>query len=149
MIPPPHRVLASLKAALKDSHKTSNSFWSSFLTVVMHAAVQVFFPTNCPSLALDLTMQYGMSFFLHKAGNQQINSTGSTSCAMMTNLAFLDSTNSVTWLIPNLMTAGALFSVSFFPAMSLIRCAFCALVSGANFFTKRANCVYWVLSVVC
>merc|ERR1740121_2878081 len=45
IIPPPHlreTSLLSLKAALKDSQRTSNSLESSLATVVMHAAVQVF-----------------------------------------------------------------------------------------------------------
>ena len=81
--------------------------------------------------------QNGTPFFLHKAGKKIIISIGSTSWAMTTNLALPSSTNSVTWLRPNLSTVGLLpcflslaplFSASFY---NLVFLSF--LVSGLYF----------------
>jgi hypothetical protein len=58
--------------------------------------------------------QNGIPFFLHKAGKKTSNSTGSTSCAITTNLALPSSTSSVTWFKPNLMLMG--FGPTFFPS---------------------------------
>merc|ERR1719421_1099746 len=155
MMPPPHLRRCStfsLNAWLKEVASVSSVFWSSLGTVVSARHDAVFLCTNLPRRDLDLTMQYGTPFLRHSAGSQQMISIGSTSCAITTSLAFFSSTSVVTWLRPNLMAGGALESESlpftFFSATAARRCFFCARVSGAHFFSRRASCSNWFLSSV-
>merc|ERR1740139_614476 len=79
---------------------------SSTFTAVRATQVAVFMWTNLPRLAFPRTKQYGTSNLRQRVGRKTIISMGSTSWAMTTSWAFLDSTNSVTWLRPNLMWLG-------------------------------------------
>merc|ERR1719215_1633102 len=115
MMPPPHLRRTSefsLNCCAKFAANLSNSALSSCFTVVKAMQDAVFLWTNCPRRALPLMMQYGTSFLRHKAGNQQTNSIGSTSCAITTRLADLFSTKVVTWFKPYFNTCGFLLLLS-------------------------------------
>merc|ERR1719473_375456 len=154
MMPPPQRLRCSalsLNWALKLFASVSRSFWSSLLTAVTAMQEAVFLCTSWPRRDLPLMMQYGTSFFRHKAGSQQTSSTGSTSCAMTTNFAALFSTSVVTWLSPYLITCG-FFDFDSFPsffccAISSSLAFFASLVSGWYFLQRRRRDDAWFLSI--
>jgi len=112
-IPPPHVFLnfsLSLNNVLKFWINVSNCLLSSGLKSVKATAVAVFLWTRDPSLAFPLIKAYGISFFLQRAGKQITSSIGSTSWAITTSFADLDSINWVMWLSPYLIANGFLLS---------------------------------------
>merc|ERR1719321_331809 len=154
MIPPPQRLrdsAFSLNCALALFINVSSSCWSSLRTEVMATHEALFLCTSCPRRPLPLMMQYGTSFFLHKAGSQRTSSTGSTSCAMMTSFAALSSTRVVTWFKPYLSTCGFFVFTSspafFCCAISSTRCFLASLVSGWYFLQSLRTCAAWFLSI--
>merc|ERR1719424_2637253 len=155
MMPPPHlrRISAlSLNCALKLFASVSNSFLSSFCTAVMATHEAAFLWTSCPKRPLPLMMQYGTSFLRQSAGNQQTSSMGSTSWAMMTNLAALFSTKVVTWFNPYFNTTGFLVFTScpafFCWAISMRRFFLASRVSGMYFLQSFKTWAAWFLSMV-
>ena len=74
-----------------------------------------------------------------------LTSTGSTSWAMITNWAFLDSTSVVTVLVPARTTGGLFVGASGFPfarssALAFSLSFFCCFVSGRYLSSRRNNC---------
>merc|ERR1719424_2231041 len=96
-------------------------------------------------------MQYGTSFLRQSAGNQQTSSMGSTSWAMMTNLATLFSTKVVTWFNPYFNTTGFLVFTSepafFCWAISMRRFFLASRDSGMYFLHSLSTCAAWFLSM--
>mmetsp|Transcript_9782 Transcript_9782/g.26412 ORF Transcript_9782/g.26412 Transcript_9782/m.26412 type:complete len:202 (-) Transcript_9782:179-784(-) len=155
MMPPPQRLRTSalsLNCALKLSASLSSSALSSCRTVVRATHDAAFLCTNIPSRPLPLMMQYGTSFFLQRAGNQQTISMGSTSCAMTTSFAVLFSIRVVTWLRPYLITCGFLVFTSwpsfFCCAISISLFFLASPVSGVYFLSNRNSVAAWFLSIV-
>merc|ERR1740139_74796 len=104
---------------------------SSTFTAVRATQVAVFMWTNLPRLAFPRTKQKGTSNLRQRVGRKTIISMGSTSWAMTTSWAFLDSTSSVTWLRPNLMWLGlSPLSADLSAAISARRAFFSTRVSG-------------------
>merc|ERR1719305_17145 len=126
---------------------TSLAFFS-----VMARQVAPFLPTTAPRRALDLTMQYGIPRALHRLGNQQTTSMGSTSCAMTTSLAFFSSTSVVTWLMPIFTHTG--FLAAFLPPAAAFSAApwrrslFSVVDSGLRLLSRRKSWDAWRLSKV-
>ena len=111
------RAALSLYWALKFFCRVLKSYKSSFFTSVNATTVAVLVWTSFPSLDFDLTTANGTSFFLQRAGRNATSSTGSTSWAITTSLAFPSSTRLVTWLRPNFKWIGfGPTCSSFFPA---------------------------------
>lgn len=152
-IPPPQFFLnfsLSLNKFLKFWQWTSNYLLSSGLKEVKAKAVAVFLWTSYPSLALPLIKPYGTSFFLQRAGKHITNSIGSTSCAMITSWAYLDSINWVICLSPYLRAYGFLpssflFSILFSAYLANL-CFFSALDSGIYFFNVLIKVLVWAAS---
>ena len=155
MPPPQVRVCftSSLNLALKFALSVWSLLESSLFTLVRHTTAAVFLCASAPSRALFLTMQYGISFFLHSAGRHTTSSIGFTSFAMQTIFALPSSMRCVTCFSPNLSTAGALSGsaepfLAAASAMSLMRAFLSAADSGRYLLSSLKSSVAWFLSSV-
>lgn len=152
--PPPHlRTTLLLNWLRKFSWRVSSLVLSSLLTEVKATTAQFFLWTRVPRRLLPLMMAYGTFILRQRAGSQRTNSTGSTSWAMRTRLAFFCSIRVVMCFKPNLRTfGGAVVGTASPAALALASSArrwfLTAFVSGWYLTRSLKTSAAWFLSSV-